>query len=559
MKAASARIPTLAVLPFENLGGADDEYFADGMTEELTSRLAKLSGLAVIARTSAIQYKKTTKSIPQIARELGADFLIEGTVRWEKESGRAGRVRITPQVVRAKDGTHVWAERYDKPYGSGIFEMQSEIAERVADALSVTLLAGEQKAVRAVPTKNLQAYDHFLRGQAYSARDLGNDWDAERLALENYQQATKLDPTFALAHAWVATTHAWMALGTYDWSLPTGVTHGQRLELAREAAERAIALDPDLPRAHSVLAQYYSYGSRDTTRAMKELDLALRGDPSDPQAVTDRGWALFYRGKRAEGIRDLERAAALDPRNAGRLLNVEWGLWMTRDYRAAEEYLDRAIALSPDAPRGYVLKTWINVWQGRVEQAHATLREGARQVGMGKLLFGVAQEGNLMLLRILFLDDEYGRAARQLSWETFGVDSVDYYLTKAIAYRREPERASTYYDSLAAWAEPRVRRGGEARPVYPLIWAIGLAGSGKRAAAVTEINRILADNQYDWDGSKIFAAEACVLVSLYECAIEKIRAGMTEPLEVSPQVLKLDPIWDPLRGRADFQKLVEAK
>ena len=135
------------------------------MTEELSSRLGKLSGLSVIARTSIIQYKKTTKAIPQIAQELGADFLIEGTVSWEKQPGGAGRVRITPQLVRAKDGTHVWNQTYEKPYGTGSFEMQSEIAERVAEALSVTLLAREQKAVRAVPTRNLQAYDYFLRGQ----------------------------------------------------------------------------------------------------------------------------------------------------------------------------------------------------------------------------------------------------------------------------------------------------------------------------------------------------------------------------------------------------------
>jgi len=126
------RPPMVVVLPFENLGAPNDEYFADGMTAELTGRLNKLAGLAVIARTSAIQYKKTTKTITQIAKELGADFLVEGTVQWEKTADGGGRVRVAPQVIRASDGTQVWADGFIKPYGTDIFAIQSDIAEQVA-------------------------------------------------------------------------------------------------------------------------------------------------------------------------------------------------------------------------------------------------------------------------------------------------------------------------------------------------------------------------------------------------------------------------------------------
>ena len=169
------------------------------MTEELNSRLSRLSGLGVIARTSSRQYKGTTKSIAQIGKELGADYLLRGTIRRER-SPNADRVRITPQLVRASDGRSMWAEPYDKPYGSGIFEIQSDVAERVADALSVALLATERRAVNAKPTDNLKAYDRFLQAQALGAR-VESDWDAQRAALELYQEATRLDPTFASAYA----------------------------------------------------------------------------------------------------------------------------------------------------------------------------------------------------------------------------------------------------------------------------------------------------------------------------------------------------------------------
>jgi eukaryotic-like serine/threonine-protein kinase len=552
--AASAPI-RIAVLPFENLGDSADAYFADGMSEELTSRLAPVSGLAVIARTSAIQYKKTTKAIPQIGQELGADYLVEGTVRWEKQPGGTGRVRITPQLVRAKDGTHVWAEQYDKAYGTDIFAMQSDIAERVASALRVTLLAPEQEAVRAVPTKNLQAYDSFLRGQAYSAR-LWQDWEAERLALESFQQAVKLDQGFALAHAWVAHSLWVMVWSGYDLSLPTGITTSQRIDLARQAAARALALDPDLPFGHLVLGDCYNTLG-DTTRANDEYARALRGNGSDADAVEERGTALLSLGRLADGSRQMERAAALDPRNPHRMLGLARALWGIGDSATARVYLDRAIALAPDAPALHLQKVWRNVMAGRMDTARAAMRDGAREAGLGKLLFAAAQNAYwTRLFRIL--DDEYGPAAKQLSWETFGVDSGDYHLMKAETYRKDGVRGPAYFDSLAAWAEPRVRRGGEVNPSWHILWATGLAGSGKREAAVREIHRLLGDTRYSWSPlEREMTAEACVLAALDDCAMEQIPLAMVNTYALNAALLRLDPIWGPLRGRADFQKLLE--
>ncbi|MEP6690818.1 MAG: protein kinase [Gemmatimonadaceae bacterium] len=551
------RIPTLAVLPFENLGPADDEYFADGMTEELTGRLAKLSGLLVIARTSAIHYKKTTKSVQAIAQELGADFLIEGTVRWEKGADGAGRVRIAPQLIQAKNGTHLWAERFDKPYGGGIFEIQSEIAERVAEALDVRLLTTEQHAVRDVPTRNLQAYDAFLRGQAYAGRDLGQDWEAERLAFEQFEKAVQLDPNFALAHAWLASAHLKTRTSGYDISLPTGVSSQQRLALARASAERALAISPDLPLAHASLAFYHLFKiSSDTARFREELGIALRGNPSDAQTHADRGTWFLRTGNGDAGMQDLQTALALDPRNPRRLIDIARASMDLAKYRPAEDYLDRAIALEPRQPTVHLHKAWLYLMQGRVEQARAAVRTGIHQAGVTAVLFRMSQ--NSQWIRMLqILHDDLAPAARQLTWDVFGADSADYYLVKAYANLNNPVRARSYYDSLAAWAAPRARRG-DVYPVFHIVWAYGLAGSGKRTAALTEMRRVLADKRYGWRPiAHEQAAEACVLVGEYDRAIDQIRAALVSPEILTPALLRVEPIWDPLRGRADFRKLSE--
>src|SRR5947208_10364454 len=164
----------LVVLPFENLGRPDDEYFADGMTEEVTARLAGLHGLRVIGRTSARQYKKTTKTIPQIGQDLGVDYVLEGAVRWDKPPRGPSRVRVTPQPIRVSDASHVWAHVYDAVVADG-FAVQSTITRQVAESLDVTQFDEEGQALDAKTTTNLEAYDYYLRGQDYQSRQLDDE------------------------------------------------------------------------------------------------------------------------------------------------------------------------------------------------------------------------------------------------------------------------------------------------------------------------------------------------------------------------------------------------
>ncbi|MGH7535126.1 MAG: protein kinase domain-containing protein, partial [Gemmatimonadales bacterium] len=237
----------LAVLPFKNLGASEDQYFADGLTEEITSRLATVQGLGVISRTSADQYRNTPKALREIGRELGAGYVLEGSVRWEKRTGAPSRVRVTPQLIRVSDDRHLWADRYDAELAD-IFTVQGNIAEKVMAALNVALGDSGRAAMADRPTAVPEAYDFYLRGLEYeNLRDRGEE---QQLALQFFQKAALLDPRFALALARISKIH------TFNyWSYRDRTD--TRLALAKATADSALRLSPDLPEGHVALGFYH--------------------------------------------------------------------------------------------------------------------------------------------------------------------------------------------------------------------------------------------------------------------------------------------------------------
>ena len=240
----------LAVLPFENLGAPEDDYFADGIADEVRGKLTSLPGLQVIARGSSTPYKKTTKTPRQIARELNVSYLLTATLRWEKVAG-GSRVHVTPELVdvtRPDAPISKWQQPFDAAL-TDVFQVQSNIATRVAQALGVALGAGEEKRLSERPTQNLAAYDAFLRGEEASKGLAAADPPSLRRAIAHYDQAVALDPGFAQAWAQLSRAHSFH----YANSVPTPAEREQ----ARAAAERALALAPGLPAAHLALGDYY--------------------------------------------------------------------------------------------------------------------------------------------------------------------------------------------------------------------------------------------------------------------------------------------------------------
>ncbi len=323
--------PRLVVLPFENLGAQEDEYFADGMTEAIRARIANMAGLQVISRTSAVQYKSTTKTPEQIGDELSVGYILDGTVQRERPGDPTSRVRIIPQLIDVSDDASVWARTFDENM-TELFQVQSDIAEQVANALEVTVLGVEREAMLARPTDNQEAYDAYLRGLAHSRHLTLESQDSAMAYLE---LAVELDPDFALAHAALSRVYEEQSAtfeGSEEWTRRAFAAAERALELDSGLAEgyaargdvlwsalfgfdhegsardlkRALALNPNLSDAHDDLAGIYSHVGL-LERALEETLLAQALDPLSVYAKFRRGLLMLWSG-------DYEGAfAALQP------------------------------------------------------------------------------------------------------------------------------------------------------------------------------------------------------------------------------------------------------
>ncbi len=410
-------VKMLVVLPFENLGSSEQDYFADGITEEITSRLAVISGLGVISRTSAIQYKNTDKGLPEIGEELGVEYVVEGTVLWQQRGEGPSRVRVTPQLIRVADNTHVWADRYDAVL-EDIFEVQSEIATQIIDALGVALLEPERRSVEARPTESLEAYDYYLRGRDYYTRSSARV--PVLLAIQLLEKAIEFDPNFALAYANLSLAHDLMY-----WFHER--THERRAEFKR-TAERALQLDPDLPDAHIAMGYYYYHGLLDYEQALDELAIARRGRPNDSELWAVIGYVQRRQGKWDDAATSLDKALQLDPRSTRIAWNQCWTYTMLQEYSKAEPLCDRAISLAPDVTDGYVAKVTLYTLMDGGARVGEVLREASLMTDRATLIVSM---GTYYRLTSLFrVHEEFRQALAGLELDLFGLDTVGFYLSR---------------------------------------------------------------------------------------------------------------------------------
>lgn len=344
--AEGGSMPMIAVLPFDNLGAADDEYFAAGMTDEITSRLAGISGLGVISRTSAMKYKASEVSLKTIGAELGVDYVVEGTVRWSKVRERL-RVKITPELVRVLDGRHMWGETYEREL-SEVFAVQADIATKIVDQLDVALIPQDRQRLDSRPTENETAYALYLRALSLSgeASLVTKNEDEMKQAIDS---AVALDPSFALAHALRSKIYSWAAFG-----LP----HSDDAGVARESAERSLELSPGLPQGHTALGNYYNLVETDYDRALEEFTKARSETHNDPDLLESIGIVQLRQGEFGSAIGNIRKATELDPLNQSRHAFLAMALGNVRAYDEAMGAADRAISLNPTQPE---------YWQGKIE------------------------------------------------------------------------------------------------------------------------------------------------------------------------------------------------
>jgi eukaryotic-like serine/threonine-protein kinase len=352
------RRPTvIAVLPFENLGPADDEYFAAGMTDEITSRLGAVSGLGLVPSRAVQRYARTNRTMREIGRELGIDYLLGGSVRWAGGDSGSRSVRITVELLRAQDERQLWATTYDREI-TDIFKVQSDIAEHVIERLGVTLLEGERHRLSVPPARSHQAYTLYLKGRYFWNKRTEGDIQT---ALDYYQRATDLDPGYS--RAWVGIADAWTFRGYYSLLAPR-----EAFPKAKSAAMRALEFDSTLAEAHVSLAHIHFEFDHDWAAAEREYRRGIELDPSYPVAHHWYGGFLSGMGRHDEALKQAMTARALDP--LSRIIQTWMGLryYYAGKYEAAIPEFRKALELDPDFAPAHWHLGWAYEQAGRFKE-----------------------------------------------------------------------------------------------------------------------------------------------------------------------------------------------
>ncbi|MEE9263182.1 MAG: protein kinase [Vicinamibacteria bacterium] len=361
MRSKTAPTPQMiVVLPFENLGLSEDEYFAAGMTDEITSRLGAVSGLGIISRKRALRYAGTEKTTREIGEELGVGYILVGSVRWASGGDGPTRVRITPELIRASDGTQLWSEPYDRVIDD-IFEVQSDIAGQVIQRLGVTLLDKEHAPLTARPTENLEAYTLYLKGRHFWNKRTASDIQT---ALDYFHESVDLDPGYALAHVGIA--DVWIFRGWYSVLAPK-----ETFPKAKAAVLKALQFDEALAEAHTSLAHIHFEFDHDWEAARKEYERGIELNPRHPTAHHWYGGFLSAMGEHEEGLRQAEKAQELDPLSL--IINTWVGLrhYFAGRYEVAIEEYQKALELGSAFAPGHWHLGWAYEQAGRYPEAIA--------------------------------------------------------------------------------------------------------------------------------------------------------------------------------------------
>jgi len=545
-----SEIKMLAVLPFENLGPPEDEYFADGLTEELTSRLSALHGLGIISRTSARLYKNTTKTIKQIGEELGIGYVLGGTVRWDRSQEGKGRVRVTPQLIRVSDDTHLWSDTFDR-VTEDIFSVQSEIAEQVVKKLDITVLEPERKALRDHPTDNIEAYDLYLRAfehfyNGYRMRDLSEYEQAIALL----ERAIELDPDFIFAYLYLADAHTYIYRSGIDRT-------SERHEKAREVIDRLLELAPDLPEAQYLLMSYYYRVLNDYDRVLEIYESIKKARPNFSPAYL--GEIQRAQGKWEQAVKTYDETFKRNPRDwaLAHLLGLCYE--RMRRYEKAEEWFDRALSIKADS-----------IWPqfGKVRVAYLSNGDTKKALSLLETMPS-HQFKDFWRYIIGMLDRDYDEMIAHLSSLSYDLaEGEHFYFHKHLALasvfyaKKEFALMKTHADQARISLERlREERPQDAR----LHSALGLAYAylGRKEDAIREgrrgvnLNPVSKDT-YGGPHYVHYLAWIYSVVGEYEEALNQLEYLMSiaagEIANVS--LLRLDPTWDPLREHPRFQSLL---
>jgi TolB-like protein/Flp pilus assembly protein TadD len=546
--------PSVAVLPFANesaAGAEDAAFFANGLHDEVITRLHKVGGLRVISRTSVMQYRDAVRNVPEIGEELGAGAVVEGGVQ------RAGdRVRLNIQLIDVATDDHLWAETYEERLtADNIFAIQADIAQQITSRLQSELTPEERVLVEDRPTENLEAYEFFLRGiepqeDRYSESDL-------LFAAQMFNEAVRLDPGFAVA--WARLAEAQIELfWFYDRT-------AERRVLARQAVERARSLAPDHPEVLHAVGQYYYHIELDYERALRELELALDRVPSDSRVLMSLGAARRRMGLLEAGTEDIRRAFDLDPNSARIALNLGASYQMLRDDDLAARSLARATELSPRWARAVGYAALHSLYQSADGEAAITQLRAAETAGLRP-----SDDPFLTLawIRVLVQRREYDEVIQRIDSGAWGlVDGQFSYLppslikAQVLQLKGDPGPAAREFEAAVRVLEQAAADAPDDERVHS---SLGLAyaalgrrddamRAGERAIELMPRSRDLFRAVYREDDlARIYAA-----VGEEDRAIDAFSALLVAPTYLRAAFLRLDPRLERLRANPRFMELLD--
>jgi len=542
---------SVAVLPFQNLSSdPENAYFADGIQAEVLTRLAKIADLKVISRASTQRYQSEPGNLAEIAKQLGVANILEGSVQ------KAGnQVRVNVHLVNVQTGSQLWAETYDRKL-SDIFVVESEIAKGIAESLQATLTGREEQALATNPTNNPQAYDAYLRGN-YSS-------DALFQAIDFYDLAVRIDPNFALAWARLSGAHALLYFNRGD-------TTAARRDAAKEALEHAQKLQPNSPETLLFLGYYQYWVLHDYGLAKTTFEHVSKMLPGNSEVSYALGAIARREGHWAESVAYWEQGLALDPLNTALLIEVAWTYDALRQFPAALNLYNRALGILPNEVSLMALKASIYQAQGNLQESAkllvqvnaqtdsdmavrvklAQLRlernqtEAVRfvQPRQARLRFASeiekgAKQGGLALIQRLAGDTASAKAAAEQARNTLEPLSKDQpdnafvASALAVAYAVLDDKSSALNEAQRAIALVPSSKDRLSGPGYEENLALIETIIGENSRAISTLTRLLQTPYGGW---------------------------IYNPAPVTPALLRLDPLWDPLRADPAFQKLCEEK
>jgi serine/threonine protein kinase len=556
--AASEVVPekSIAVLPFQNLSGdPDNAYFANGVQEEILTRLASIADLKVISRTSTQQYQSKPTNLREIAKQLRVANILEGSVQ-----KAADHVRVTVQLIKAQTDSHLWADTYDRKI-TDIFSVESEIAKRVADSLQAKLTGREQQALAVEPTNNPKAYDAYLRGLAYTLRTQrtpGNSLGAQKYLRE----AVQLDPKFALAWALLSYTDA---VGYHTLNLqPTPAL----LEETRQAAETAITLQPNLGEAVLAMGYYHYACLKDYNTALRYLERAHSLLPNNSRILHSLADVERTRGQWDRSDAYFEEAERLNPRDVLLLTQHALSLMVVRRFPEALQKLDQVHDITPDDVDTSVIKASIAQAQGDLPKASSLLAPlhpnphdfGAWEIKTYQAVLERDPEPIIARLKEILAkpDPAFG----------FYNGELRFWLGRAQQIAGEHAAAQETWRQTRSELEPLLK---EQPQNSELICVLALAnmGLGDKAAALALTEQAMAARPVEKDVvNGPFSLEVFARVAAQTGESDRAIASLEKLLStpyfcaftnapLTPALLQLDPMFDPLRGDPRFQKLCE--